>query len=89
MPITLGTNISALRATNLLNKSSIALANTYERLSSGSRINRAADDPAGLAVSLGLSNRGRVLGRASQNIEDGLSTITIAQSALEQVSKTL
>ncbi len=57
----------------------------FERLSSGQRINRAADDPAGLSVSLGLGSKARVLSRAAQNLSDATSLVTIADSALGAV----
>ncbi len=89
MAVTLGTNISSLRALRSLDRSSTTLSKVFERLSSGARINRAADDAAGLAVSMSLSNRARVLSRSDKNLQDGLSAVNIADGAFEQVSNTL
>lgn len=89
MAVTLGSNISSLRALRSLDRTSTTLRSVYERLSSGARINRAADDSAGLAVSMSLSTRARVLGRSDRNVQDGLSAVAIADSALGEVSNTL
>jgi flagellin len=86
MSFTLGTNISSLKAQGQLSGLKRAQGRVYERLASGQRINRSSDDAAGLAVSLKLSSRERVLGRASLNISDATSLLNMASSALEQVS---
>lgn len=65
------------------------LSKTYERLSSGSRINRAADDPAGLSVSTTLKVKARVLSRAQLNISDGISLLSQADDSLGEVSTLL
>ncbi|MBN8549480.1 MAG: hypothetical protein J0M12_09210, partial [Deltaproteobacteria bacterium] len=87
--VTLGTNISSMRAQRSLDRTGDALRTIFERLSSGARINRAADDAAGLAVSMSLSTRSRVLARSDRNVQDGISAINIADGALGQVSNTL
>ena len=86
MSITLGSNLSSMRAQNQLSGLHNSLSTVYERLSSGQRINRAADDAAGLAVSMQLTNRERVLGRAIMNVSDATSLVSTANSALDQVS---
>lgn len=74
-----------MRAVENLNSSTSSLSSTFERLSSGLRINRAADDAAGLAVSSALNVKSRVLNRAQLNISDATSFLTIADGALSQI----
>jgi flagellin len=62
---------------------------SMERLSSGYRINRAADDAAGLSISEKMRGQIRGLKRASQNVEDGISLIQVADGALEQTHEIL
>ena len=83
--ITLGSNISSLRATRQIGVQSDALRKTAQRLSSGLRINRASDDSAGLAISSQLSAESRILLQAKRNINDGISTISIAEGALQSM----
>ncbi len=89
MPITLGTNINSLRGQNRLNKASAELRLAYERLSSGQRINRATDDAAGLAVSENLKADSRIFGQALKNINDGISYLSIAETAVQSLSDIL
>jgi len=89
MAITLGTNVASLQAQRRLALSSNSLANTFEKLSSGQRINRAADDAAGLAIADALRADQRVAGVAIRNANDGISTIAIADAALDQISQVL
>ena len=77
---------NTLSAQRYLANASQALTTSYERLSSGQRINKAADDAAGLAVSEQLSVSTRVYGRAIKNIDDGISLTNIVQGAMEQLS---
>jgi len=69
--------------------SSRLVSKSIERLSSGQRINRAADDPAALAVSMSLATRTGVLNRGRLNVADGVSALNIADSTLELVGSTL
>ncbi|MBN8550989.1 MAG: VCBS repeat-containing protein, partial [Deltaproteobacteria bacterium] len=62
------------------------LSTVFERLSSGQRINRAADDAAGLAIGMGLTSGARVLRQGVRNLNDGLSYLNIADSTLEQLN---
>lgn len=87
--ISLNSNIAASAAQRRLNASTAAQERSFERLSTGLRINRAADDSAGIAVFTQLDTRGRVLGRAHQNISDGISLLSITDGALGQVSDVL
>ena len=75
-------NIAALNSLNKLNKNNKATSATMEKLSSGFRINNAADDAAGLAISEKMRAQIRGLGKAQQNIQDGISLIKTADSAL-------
>jgi len=68
-----------------LAQGSQALGNVFERLSTGQRINRAADDAAGLAVAADLSSRATIFRRGSLNISDAVSMLSIKDGALEQV----
>lgn len=89
MSVVLGQNISSLRAQRRLGESSSALTQVFERLSSGQRINRASDDAAGLSIATTLNAKSRILGRASQNLGDATSLLTIADSALGEVGTVL
>lgn len=86
MPLTIGINISALNAQRRLGEATDALADTYTRLSSGLRINKASDDAAGLAIAADLNNRSRVYTQGIRNGNDGLSLLSIADSAIESLS---
>ena len=89
MAITLGSNIASLQAQRRLSSASERLGQTYERLSSGQRINKASDDAAGLAIADSLRARGRVASVAIRNANDGISTIGIADSALGEIGNVL
>jgi len=89
MSITLGSNIASLKAQRTLGLSTDALSRTYERLSSGQRINRASDDAAGLAIADNLRAQSRVATVAVRNANDGISTIAIADSALGEIGNVL
>lgn len=64
-----------------VNRSNSALGRTLERLASGKRVRRAADDPAGLAVAVNLSTTDLATRRAMKNMNDGVSLIQIAEGA--------
>jgi len=82
-------NISALKANNTLGRTGIALDKSMERLSSGYRINHAADDAAGLAISNKMKTQIRGLEQASRNAADGVSVIQTAEGALNEVTAML
>lgn len=86
MPLTIGSNISSLRVQSSLARNSADLAGTFERLSSGLRINRASDDAAGLAVSSLLGADRRVYSQGIRNLNDGLSFLSVAEGAIGQLS---
>ncbi len=89
MSVTLGTNIASLQAQRRLGSAGEQLSATFERLSSGQRINRASDDAAGLAIADALRADGRVASVAIRNANDGISTIAIADSALGEIGNVL
>jgi flagellin len=89
MAITVGSNISSLKAQRTLALSTDQLSRTFERLSSGQRINRASDDAAGLAIADNLRAQSRVATVAVRNANDGISTIAIADSALGEIGSVL
>lgn len=86
MPITIGSNLSSLAAQRRLAEGTSKLSKSYERLSSGQRINRAADDAAGLAISESLKSDKRVFNQGVRNFNDGISLLNIADGAVEQLS---
>ena len=89
MPITIGSNIASLQAQRRLNLATDGLGKTFERLSSGQRINRASDDAAGLAIADSLKANQRIATVAIRNANDGISTIGIADSALGEIGNVL
>ena len=82
-------NVMSLNAQRNLGISQVALSKSIERLSSGLRINHAADDASGLAISEKL--RGQIAGlkRAGMNAQDGISMLQTAEGALGEVSNML
>ncbi|MGV8843783.1 MAG: flagellin [Pseudomonas sp.] len=89
MALTVNTNIASLTAQRNLNTSSNALATTMERLSSGSRINSAKDDAAGLQISNRLTSQINGLGVAVKNANDGISIAQTAEGALQESTNIL
>ncbi|WOF79562.1 flagellin [Pseudomonas sp. FeN3W] len=84
MALTVNTNIASLNTQRNLTKSSNALATSMERLSTGSRINSAKDDAAGLQISNRMSNQISGLSVAVRNANDGISMAQTAEGALQQ-----
>lgn len=84
--ISLSSNISSLTAQRNLSKTTDALSETFTRLSSGMRINRASDDAAGLSISSSLTFESRIFNQAIRNVNDGISMLSIAESALSELS---
>lgn len=82
-------NISALKANNQLNRTNNGLDKSLEKLSSGFRINRAADDAAGMAISQKMKTQIAGLEQASRNASDGISIIQTAEGALTEVNSML
>lgn len=77
-------NMSAMNANRMLGVTSSSLAKSTEKLSSGYRINRAADDAAGLSISEKMRSQIRGLNKASDNAQDGISLIQTAEGALNE-----
>ena len=89
MAITIGNNIVSLQAQRRLGQATSMLSDTFEKLSSGQRINKASDDSAGLAIADSLRANQRIANVAIRNANDGISTITIADGALGEISNVL
>jgi flagellin len=85
----INTNIMALDAYRNLDNTNGALANSLEKLSSGFRINRAADDASGLVISENLGKQVSGLTVATQNAQDGISVVQTAEGALTTVNSML
>lgn len=84
--ITIKTNLAALNAQRRLAQSTASLSDSFTRLSSGLRINRAGDDAAGLAIAESLKVDQRVFNQGVRNLNDGVSLLSIADSALNELS---
>ncbi|WAX55453.1 flagellin [Jatrophihabitans cynanchi] len=82
MSLRINTNVAALNAYNNLAANQNAQASSFERLSSGLRINKAADDAAGLSISQGLTSQINGLTQAVSNAQDGINVAQIADGAL-------
>lgn len=89
MPLVINTNISSLNAQRQLVRSGNELTTAMERLSSGKRINNAADDAAGLAISNRMTAQVRGLTQAVRNANDGISLIQTAEGALDETTNIL
>lgn len=87
--ITLNSNIQSLQANRRLGESTRSLAQSFERLSSGLRINRASDDAAGLAIADSLNTDTRVYTQGIRNANDGISLLAVAEGAVENLSNIL
>ena len=89
MSITLGSNVQSLQAHRKLSNATLKLSASYERLSSGMRINKASDDAAGLAIADSLKADQRIASVAVRNANDGISAVSIADAALGQIGDVL
>ena len=89
MPLSINTNIASLTAQRAMLNSNSALETSFERLSTGKRINSAADDAAGLAIGKDLESRVSGLNQAVRNVNDGISMVQIAEGALDEVTSIL
>jgi flagellin len=85
----INTNVAALNSYNQLSNTNNNMQKSLERLSSGSRINRAADDAAGLAISEKMNAQTRGLAQAQRNAQDGISMIQTAEGALKETHSML
>lgn len=84
--VRIGSNISSLQAQRRLGDATSSVATSLARLSSGQRITRASDDAAGVAIADTLRTRRQVYDRGTKNINDGISLLTIADSALGELA---
>ena len=82
-------NMQAMNANRMLNVTTSAQSKSTEKLSSGYRINRAADDAAGLTISEKMRKQIRGLDQASTNAQDGVSSVQTAEGALTEVHSML
>ena len=89
MPLTIGTNIFALMPPGQLSKTTNQLTKVYERLSSGLRINRASDDPAGVAMVADLTSASNRFTVAIRNTNDGISLASTADAAMAEIESIL
>ncbi|MCA9789703.1 MAG: flagellin, partial [Cyanobacteria bacterium HKST-UBA05] len=86
MSLTVFSDPIAINLQTTVSNQNGGLSKTFEKLSSGKRINRAADDAAGMAVSNELETRVRGEAQALQNVQDGLSMLNVVDGALLQIS---
>src|SRR4051812_36104816 len=89
MGLRVNNNIAAFNAYRNLSTTDTAMGKSLEKLSSGLRINRAADDAAGLAISEGLRSQIGGLKVAARNAQDGISVVQTAEGALTEVHSML
>jgi len=89
MPVRIFNNIPSLNAQRILGNNNDRLAQSVERIASGIRINRGADDAAGLAISESLRSDIRALRQAVRNGNDGISLINVAEGALNEQASIL
>lgn len=85
MAMIINTNVSALNAQRNLSITNEKMGKTLEKLSSGLRINRAADDAAGLAISEKMRSQTRGMQQGQRNAQDGVSMLQTAEGALNEV----
>jgi len=85
MGMRVSTNIAAINAQRNLVNSQAAMKDSFAKLSSGSRINKAADDAAGLAISENLKGQIRSARQANRNANDGISMVQVAEGGLNEV----
>ena len=89
MSLRITQNIEAMTASRYLQHTSMKLTKSMEKLSSGYRINSAADDAAGLGISESMRSQVRGLAQAQRNIQDGISMVQTAEGNLDEVHSML
>lgn len=89
MGLRIATNVASLNAQRHMGVNNLNLNRAFERLSSGNRINKAADDAAGLAISENLKALIRGYRQADRNANDGISLVQVAEGSLNEVSAML
>lgn len=85
MPLVVNTNQSSLTSQRLLGNATAGLSTSFERLSSGFRVNRAADDAAGLVISNVLTSKVNGLDQAVRNANDAVSLVQVAEGAMDEI----
>lgn len=86
MGLRINTNMMSINAHRNLRSTQLAMQSTSEKLSSGSRINKSADDAAGLAISENLNGSIRSFKQSARNAQDGISFIQVAEGGMNEVS---
>src|ERR1700677_5409511 len=89
MGMRISTNIASINSQRSMGNSQREIQNSYAQLSSGSRINKSADDAAGLAISETLKGQIRGFRQASRNANDGISLVQTAEGGLNEISNIL
>jgi flagellin len=89
MPLVINTNVASLNSQRQLVKSGSDMSQAMERLSSGKRVNTAADDAAGLAIANRMTSQIRGLNQAVRNAYDGISLMQTAEGALDETTNIL
>jgi len=85
----INTNVSALRAQNAMTANARAQSTAMEQLSTGSKVNSAKDDAAGLAIGQSMTSQVRGLNQAVRNLNDGINMMQTAEGALVETSNML
>ena len=86
MGLRISTNVESINAHRNMRNSQKKMSEAMARLSSGSKINKAADDAAGLAISENLRGQIRSIRKANQNAGDGISMVQVAEGGLNEIS---
>src|SRR3954470_5977141 len=89
MSLIVNYNAMAFDAHRNLMQTSNALNQSVQRLSSGLRVNSAADDPAGLFISVNMQNQADGMGQAMRNANDGINLVKTGEAALNEVHSLL
>lgn len=89
MAVYVNTNVASLNSQRHLTNASESLSTSFERLSSGKRVNSAADDAAGLQIGARLESQVQGLNQASRNANDGISLSQTAEGALDETTNML
>ena len=89
MALRINTNLASISAQKHLAQSTGMLGKSYERLSSGLRVVRAADDAAGLGISERMRARIRSIAQASRNATDGISLVQTGEGGLNEINSIL
>src|SRR6476660_7574291 len=89
MSLLINYNAAAMNAHRNLSQTNTALQGSIERLSSGLRVNSAADDPAGLVISESMRAQADGLGQAISNANDGVNLVKTGEAALNEVNNLL